>query len=69
VVKFDDMNNFHMWRCEVLDALTTSNLEDALLLENKPEVISEKNWDKMNRIVCGFIRSYLDIRSEISCDE
>jgi len=35
VVKFDERNNFGMWRCEVLDALTTSNLEDTLWLEKK----------------------------------
>jgi len=38
VVKFDDTNNFRMWRCEVMDALTTSNLEDALRLKENPEV-------------------------------
>ena len=27
VIKFDGKNNFGMWRCEVKDALTTSNLE------------------------------------------
>ena len=35
VVKFSGMNNFDMWRCEVMDALTTSNLEDTLWLEKK----------------------------------
>jgi len=25
VVRFDGKNNFEMWRCEVIDALTTSN--------------------------------------------
>ena len=30
VVKFDGKNNFGMWRCEVMDALTTSNLENTL---------------------------------------
>ena len=28
VVKFDDKNNFGMWRCEMMDILTASNLED-----------------------------------------
>ena len=28
VVKFNDTNNFGMWRCEVMDALNASNLED-----------------------------------------
>jgi len=37
VVKFDDKNNFSIWRCEVMDALTTSNLEDNLRLEKKRE--------------------------------
>ena len=26
VVKFNDTNNFEMWRCEVMDALNASNL-------------------------------------------
>ena len=33
VVKFNGTNNFGMWRCEVMDALTASNLEDTLWLE------------------------------------
>jgi len=35
VVKFDGKNTFGMWRCEVMDALTASNLEDTLRLEKK----------------------------------
>ena len=58
VLKFDGKNNFGMWRCKVIDALTASNLEDALLFDKKLE-ISEKNWDKMNQTVYGVIRSYL----------
>jgi len=33
VVKFNGTNNFGMWRCEVMDALTASNHEDTLRLE------------------------------------
>ena len=58
VVKFDGKNNFGMWRCEVMDALTASNLEDTLRLEKKRDSISEEDWDKMNRTTCGLIRSY-----------
>ena len=43
VVKFDSRNNFGMWRCEVMDALTTSNIEYTLQLKEKPEESSEKN--------------------------
>jgi len=49
VMKFDGTNNVEMWRCEVMDALTTSNLTDSLCLEEKLDETSEKNWDKMNR--------------------
>jgi len=59
VVKFDGKNNFSMWRCEVMDALTTSNLEDTLRLEKKCASTTEKDWDKMNRTTCGLIRSCL----------
>ena len=31
VVKFDDTNNFEMWRCEMMDALTASNLKDTMI--------------------------------------
>ena len=42
VVKFDDKNKF-MWRCEVMDVLTASNLEDTLRLEKKRETTTEKD--------------------------
>jgi len=32
MVKFDGTNNFGMWRCEVMDALNTQDLEDTLEL-------------------------------------
>jgi len=48
VVKFDGKNNFGMWRCEVMNALMTSNLEDTLRLEKKYEITFEEDWDKMN---------------------
>jgi len=57
VMKFDGKNNFGMWRCEVIDALMTSNFEDTLRLEKKHDFTSEEDWDKMNRIACGLIRS------------
>ena len=59
VVKFDGKNNFGMWRCEMMDTLTTSNLEDTLRLGKKPQATSEQDWDKMNRTTCGLIRSCL----------
>jgi len=59
VVKFDGKNNFGMWRCEVMDALMTSNLEDTLRLKKKSDSTTEEDWDKINRTACGLIRSYL----------
>jgi len=46
-VKFDGKNNFGMWRCEVIDALTASNLEDTLRLERKSDSTTEEDWDKI----------------------
>jgi len=51
VVKFDSTNNFGMWKYDMMDALTTSNFEDSLRLEEKPEETTEKDWDKMNHQV------------------
>ena len=59
VVKFDNMNNFGMWTCKLIDALKASNLENALLLERKPEETSEKDWDRMNQMACDTIRTCL----------
>ena len=42
VVKFNGTNNFEMWRCEVMDALNASNLEDTLLLEKKRSTTTDE---------------------------
>ena len=42
-----------------MDALMASNLENTLRQKEKPEETSEKDWDKMNRMACDIIRSYL----------
>jgi len=33
VVNFDGKNNVGMWRCEVMDSMTVSKLEDTLRLD------------------------------------
>jgi len=48
VVKLDGKNNFGMWRCEVIDPLIVSNLEDTQQLEKKRVITIEEDWDKMN---------------------
>ena len=42
VVKFDSKNNFDMWRCEVMDVLTVSNLENTQRLEKKCDSTTKK---------------------------
>ena len=42
VLKFNGTNNFDMWRCEVMDALTASNLEDTLRLEKSARLLLKK---------------------------
>ena len=43
VVKFDGKNNVGMWRYEVMDALTISNLEDTLRLKKKCDSTTEED--------------------------
>ena len=54
VEKFDWTNNFGIWQCEVMDILIQHELDIAL--EDKPEEMSDKDWDKINRQACGSIR-------------
>ena len=43
VVKFNGTNKFGLQRCEVMDALTTSKLEDTLRLKEKPDKTYKKS--------------------------
>lgn len=52
--KFNDTNNFGMWKCEVLDVLCQQELNR--VLEGKPEDMDEKDWVKLNRQACSSIR-------------
>ena len=54
VEKFDGINNFGMWQCEVSDVLIQQELDIAL--EDKPTDMDEKDWAKINRQACGTIR-------------
>ena len=42
VMKFDDINNFGLWRCEVMDALNAHNLKDTLELQERLAEVDEK---------------------------
>ena len=57
VEKFDGMNNFGMWQCEVMDVLVQQELD--ITLEDKPEGMSDKDWEKINRQACCTIHLYL----------
>jgi len=49
VVKFDGTNNFEMWSCEVIDALTISDLEDALCLkESRRRLLKGLGQDELD---------------------
>ena len=41
VEKFDGMNNFGMWQCEVMDVLVQQELD--ITLEDKPERMLDKD--------------------------
>ncbi|KAH9698402.1 Integrase catalytic domain-containing protein [Citrus sinensis] len=52
--KFDGTNNFGIWQCEVSDVLCQQELEVAF--EEKPDMMNDKEWIKINRHACGTIR-------------
>ncbi|KAL6226184.1 hypothetical protein ACLB2K_000147 [Fragaria x ananassa] len=54
VEKFDGTNNFGMWQCEVKDVLAQQDLDMAL--EDRPEGMSDKDWQKINKMACSTIR-------------
>ena len=53
VEKFDGTNNFGMWQCEVMDVLVQQELD--ITLEDKPEGMPNKDWEKISRQACGTI--------------
>ena len=54
IEKFDGTNNFGMWQCKVLNVLTQQELD--IILENKSDDMSEKDWVKLNHQACRTIR-------------
>jgi len=42
VMKFDGINNFELWRCEVMNTLNAQNLEDTLGLQERLAKVDEK---------------------------
>ena len=42
MVKFDGINNFGLWRCEVMDTLNAQNLKDTLELQERPAEVDNK---------------------------
>jgi cell division cycle protein 20 (cofactor of APC complex) len=53
VEKFDGKGNFGMWKCEVMDMLIQMNLD--FTLEDKPEDLDDKSWERINQLACNSI--------------
>ena len=53
VEKLDGTNNFGTWQCEVMDVLVQQELD--ITLEDKPEGMSDNDWEKIERQACGTI--------------
>jgi len=67
VVKFDSMNNFDMWKCEIMDVLTTSNLKDSLHLKENPEETFEKRLGQDESDGVWYHQVLFDIKHQVSC--
>ena len=53
VEKFDGTNNFGMWQCKIMNVLVQQELD--ITLEDKPEGMLDKDWEKIYRQACGTI--------------
>jgi len=42
-----------MWKCKFIDILVQMNLD--FTLEDKPEDLDEKSWERINRLACSSI--------------
>ena len=60
VVKYDDKINFSLWMSDVQDTLNAQNLEETIIVHERPPKYEEAIWEKMNRNACGVIRSCLE---------
>ena len=60
VVKYDGKVNFGLWMSDVQDALNAQNLEETIMVHERPSKYEEAVWEKMNRNACGVIRSCLE---------
>ena len=60
VVKYDGKINFGLWMSDVQDALNAQNLEETIMVHERPPKYDEAVWEKMNRNACGVIRSCLE---------
>ena len=65
VVKFDGKNNFGMWRCEGMDALTTLNLEDTYDWRKSVIPLLKKIGTKPYNV--WFDQVLFDTRHQVSC--
>lgn len=59
VIKFDEIINFDMQRCEVFDALVALNLNDTVELQTKPICINDIVLTQKRKMACAIIRSCL----------
>jgi len=52
--------NYHLWKDKMKDLLFVKKLHLPVLTTQKPDSMSEEEWDFEHQQVCGFIRQYVE---------
>lgn len=66
VEKFTGRNNFSIWQTRMMDLLQHHKLRK-VVIRDKPDDVSEEDWEDLNFSTCGMIRASMtnDIMPEI----
>jgi len=52
--------NYHLWKGKMKDLLFFKKLHLPIFTTQKPDSMSEEEWDFEHQQVCGFIRQYVE---------
>jgi len=52
--------NYHLWKGKMKDLLFVKKLHLLVITTQKPDSMSEEEWDFEHQQVCGFIRQYVE---------
>ncbi|KAF5806141.1 putative RNA-directed DNA polymerase [Helianthus annuus] len=53
-------SNYHLWKTRMEDLLYVNGFHQPIICSEKPEGMTEEEWNLLHRRVCGYIRHWVD---------